>query len=71
MTTAGNINNNIKSWDDEICLAVFYTEPTTQTIYTLNAELNPIRHFLALVGAHHFVHVGRSPPFCPRWQDKG
>ena len=23
----------------------------------LNAELNPIRHLLALVGAHHFVHV--------------
>jgi hypothetical protein len=27
--------------------------------YPLNAELNPIRHFLALVGAHHFVHVIR------------
>jgi hypothetical protein len=25
----------------------------------LNAELNPIRHLLALVGAHHFVHVRR------------
>jgi hypothetical protein len=25
----------------------------------LNAELNPIRHLLALVGAHHFVHVSR------------
>ena len=25
----------------------------------LNAELNPIRHLLALAGAHHFVHVGR------------
>jgi hypothetical protein len=24
-----------------------------------NAELNPIRHFLALVGAHHIVHVSR------------
>jgi hypothetical protein len=23
----------------------------------LNAELNPIRHLLALVGAHHIVHV--------------
>jgi hypothetical protein len=23
----------------------------------LNAELNPFRHLLALVGAHHFVHV--------------
>jgi hypothetical protein len=25
----------------------------------LNAELNPIRHFLALVGARHIVHVSR------------
>jgi hypothetical protein len=26
-------------------------------INPLNAELNPIRHLLALVGAHHTVHV--------------
>ena len=26
---------------------------------TLNAELNPIRHLLALVGARHIVHVSR------------
>jgi hypothetical protein len=25
----------------------------------LNAELNPICHLLALLGAHHIVHVGR------------
>jgi hypothetical protein len=25
----------------------------------LNAELNPVRHLLALVGAHLIVHVGR------------
>jgi hypothetical protein len=25
----------------------------------LNAELNPIRHLLALVGARHFVHFSR------------
>jgi hypothetical protein len=24
-----------------------------------DAELNPIRHLLALAGAHHFVHVSR------------
>ena len=28
-------------------------------ITRLNAELNPIRHLLALVGAHHIVHVSR------------
>ena len=31
---------------------VFYTNP-------LKAELNPIRHMLALVGARHIVHVSR------------
>jgi hypothetical protein len=28
-------------------------------INTLIAELNPIRHLLALAGLHHFVHVSR------------
>jgi hypothetical protein len=26
---------------------------------SLNAELNPICHFLALLGAHHILYVGR------------
>jgi len=26
---------------------------------TLNAELNPICHLLALLGTHHILHVGR------------
>jgi len=25
----------------------------------LNAELNPICHLLALLGAHHFLHISR------------
>jgi hypothetical protein len=29
------------------------------SINPLNAELNPIRHLLALAGAHHFVEVSR------------
>jgi hypothetical protein len=28
-------------------------------INPLNAELNPNGHLLAMVGAHHFVHVSR------------
>ena len=28
-------------------------------IDALNAELNPICHLLALLGAHHILHVGR------------
>jgi hypothetical protein len=28
-------------------------------INTLNAEFNPISHLLALLGAHHILHVSR------------
>jgi len=28
-------------------------------INPLNVELNPICHFLTLLGAHHILHVGR------------
>ena len=34
------------------------------TINPLNAELNPIRHLLALVGARHIVHVSRIRANC-------
>ena len=39
----------------------FFNWLCTQTgeINPLNAELNPIRHLLALVGARHIVHVSR------------
>ena len=30
-----------------------------ELVNPLNAELNPVRHLLALVGAHHIVHVSR------------
>jgi hypothetical protein len=29
------------------------------TLNPLNAELNPICHLLALLGAHHILHVSR------------
>ena len=29
------------------------------SLNTLNAELNPICYLLALLGAHHFLHVSR------------
>ena len=32
---------------------------TLKLLNTLNAELNPIRCLLALLGAHHFLHVSR------------
>jgi hypothetical protein len=38
-----------------------YTTETVQYTYInpLNAELNPIRHLLALAGARHFVDVSK------------
>ena len=45
-----------------------------QRVNPLNAELNPICLFLALVGAHHilsFASIGRSSQYSPRYQDKG
>ena len=34
-------------------------ETYKEMINPLNAELNPIRHLLTLVGARHIVHVSR------------
>jgi hypothetical protein len=32
---------------------------TDEVINPLNTELNPICHLLALLGAHHILHVSR------------
>jgi hypothetical protein len=32
---------------------------TRSVVNTLNAELNPICHLLALLGVHHFLHFSR------------
>ena len=37
----------------------FKSTHTKKALNPLNAELNPIRHLLALVGARHIVHVSR------------
>jgi hypothetical protein len=34
-------------------------EALVVTFNTLNAQLNPICHLLALLGAHHILHVSR------------
>jgi len=36
-----------------------YNVETCSYINSLNAELNPICHLLALLGAHHILHVSR------------
>jgi len=33
--------------------------PGKHEINSLNAELNPICHLLALLGVHHFLHISR------------
>jgi len=35
------------------------TAKTPSLLNPLNAELNPICHLLALLGAHHILHVSR------------
>jgi hypothetical protein len=35
------------------------TPPIISSFNPLNAELNPIHHLLALLGAHHILHVSR------------
>jgi hypothetical protein len=38
---------------------VNYIQVIWTYIYPLNAELNPICHLLALLGAHHILHISR------------
>jgi len=36
-----------------------YDDARTSNFIPLNAELNPTCHLLALLGAHHILHVSR------------
>jgi maleate cis-trans isomerase len=41
-----------------------------KTINPLNAELNTICHLLALLGAHHILHINRmrvKTPYCTKF----
>jgi hypothetical protein len=38
---------------------IYTAKDNTLPFNLLNAELNPIRHLLALVRARHFIHVSR------------
>jgi len=38
---------------------ITWKEAVVTVFNPLNAELNPICHFLALLGVHHFLHVSR------------
>jgi len=47
-------------------LCLYYALPLDlyTAINPLNAELNPICYLLALLGAHHFLHVSRIRVKC-------
>jgi len=40
-------------------LIISFTQKTFSSFNPLNPELNPICYLLALLGAHHFLHVSR------------
>ena len=42
-----------------LLLGISLPKMDRNSVNPLNAELNPIRHLLALVGARHIVHVSR------------
>jgi hypothetical protein len=40
-------------------LSFFFLDPKRTIINPLNAKLNPICHLVALLGAHHILHISR------------
>ena len=51
-----------RCWFSNVSHPQHYSTETNSTVFwvnPLNAELNPVRHLLALVGARHIVHVSR------------
>ena len=48
-----NVGNRLSAF------AYRHRETELHKIYPLNADLNPTCHFLALLGAHHILHVSR------------
>jgi len=47
------------SYITDTCNSVFIPVTSFSSLNPLNAQLNPIRHLLALLGAHHILHVSR------------
>jgi hypothetical protein len=51
------LTNFHQTWNGLI--ACHYSHATYAIFNPLNTEINPIRHLLALLGAHHILHVSR------------
>ena len=57
-----NDGPHIWRWSHKILILNYHCVTVVHSIQYINplhAELNPIRHLLALVGARHIVHVSR------------
>ena len=54
-----SFNAQTTSWMTEELCGMMSLVFTQFLIKPLNAKLNPICHLLALLGAHHIIHVGR------------
>jgi len=54
-------NDSKEEWMEcvSLCVHLWANEWVSEGIKPLNAELNPICYLLALLGAHHFLHVSR------------
>ena len=55
-SVAANLQASRKRVEMEVCIYIYIC---FHFINPLNPELNPICYFLALLGAHHFLHVSR------------
>ena len=53
----GEFSNQINECQFRLCYLRSCTENNLQSVNHLNAELNPVCHLLALLGAHHIFHV--------------
>jgi hypothetical protein len=59
------VTNNANNFTWELALYLKNMECMQPLLNPLNAELNPICHFLALLRAHHILHISRvrvNPP---------
>jgi hypothetical protein len=59
MLLSSAIGTEFKAISNIRCKNIYLPFTKNKNINTLNAELNPICHLLALLGAHHILHVSR------------
>ena len=56
---SGSQANNCSIFSDALLFCCCRLALKTRIINPLNPELNPVCYLLALLGAHHFLHVSR------------